>query len=212
MKHRLGFLGCATVFCLACALLLWADTTSDLHPVADGGVEQWTNNAGTSCASTTCFTEVDEDVVAACTGVDSIFNKSGTTAGNTQTYDVSLSSIPDNSLLTSTVVQGCVVRGTTTNSNFRFKVRIDGVVTDCPTTTLVHGQLTFVSCTIDHPDVTKQSATDFEIGWEITGTAPLKGENIEAQITYASPSGAAKRRTYVARVRPVPGHVTDGGR
>lgn len=213
-NHRLGFLGCTVIACLACALLLWADTTSDLHPVADGGVEQWTNNAGTGCGSTTCYTEVDEDVVTGCTGGDSTFNKvNGIFNNQSQTYDVDESSIPDNSTLTSAVVQGCVVRGGSQNANSRFKIRIDGAATNCATSSTATNTLTLFSCAIDFADVTKTSTTDFEVGIENTQTRAVSLENIETQLTYTQPSGsAAKRRVYAVRARPSSGLTAQRGR
>ena len=48
-------------------LLLFADTTGDLRPTADGATEQWQNNANTACSTVDCYTEVNEASGANCT-------------------------------------------------------------------------------------------------------------------------------------------------
>lgn len=191
----------------AFALLLWADTIGDLRPTADGGSEQWTNNAGTACSSATCYTEVDEDVVSGCAGTDSTRNKSGTSNGQIQRYDLDESSIPNGATVTQATVQGCLIRGGTQNANFRFNFAINGTQTNCASTSTSTSTLTLFSCTIDFTDDTKDVSDDYEIGVENTQPRDVHLENIEAQVTYTPPGQPPLRRRLIVHLRPSPSSI-----
>jgi len=183
------------VFCLALfAAWLLAASVTNLRPTADGGTQQWQNNAGTSCASADCYLEVDESSGGNCTTTpgDGTINHSTTTINQIQTFDLDESSIADNSTLQSAVVYGCVARGGAQNANFRFKVRIDGIVTNCASTSTSTSTPTDFNCSIDFADVTKGGSTDFEIGIENTQARDVHLDAVKADITYTPPSGRSR--------------------
>lgn len=194
-----------TIFCFLCSLIfvalaVWADSAANLRPVADGGTEQWQNNANTSCTSANCYTEVNEASGANCstTPGDGTFNHSTTTQNSVQTYDLDIASIPDGATLQTAVVSGCLQRGGSQNAAGRFKARIDGSVTNCSTTFTTTSTWSDFSCTIDFPDFVKSSSTDFEVGWENTQVRDVRGTAIKAEITY-SPASGRHKRVYDAR-------------
>ena len=189
----------------AFSLLLWADATADLRPTADGGSEQWTNNAGTACSAATCYTEVNESSGANCTTTpgDATVNKSSTTANRVQTYDLDLSSIPANSTVQSALVSGCLKRGGTNNANFRFLVRIDAVVTNCGSSSTSTSAFADFNCTIDFTDFSKGSQ-DFEIGVENIQARDVHLTALKAAVTYAPPGQPPLRRRLIVYLRPSP--------
>ncbi|MBI4461464.1 MAG: hypothetical protein HY653_01015 [Acidobacteria bacterium] len=188
---------------LGVALLLRADTTGIIRPVGDGGTEQWQNNAGTSCASATCYTEVNEASGANCSTLpgDSTINHSTTTNGQVQTYDLDESSIPDNSTVTSAIVRVCAQRGGTQNANGNLKFVINGSTTACASNFTSTSTFTDFNCTIDFADDTKTAADDYEVGVANTQARDLHITTIAAEITYTPPAGGAKRRSQTITVR-----------
>lgn len=85
-------------------------------------------------------------------------------------------------------VHGCVVRGGSQNANFRFKVSINGTVTNCATASTSTSTLTYFTCSIDHADDVKGASDDYEIGVENTQARAVNLESIEVVVTYTPPA------------------------
>ncbi len=193
----------ALCLCVSVAVLLLADTTGDLRPTADGGSEQWTNEAGTACSSATCDTEVNEASGANCstTPGDSTDNKSGTTSGQVQRYDIDESSIPGGATITSAVVRGCVIRGGSQNAGFTFRFCVNGTCTVSSTLTSTSAYADY-SATLDFADDVKDGSDDYEIGVANTQARDVWLTAIKVDITFTPPAGGGPRRLYISRLSP----------
>ena len=203
MKRYFAFL---SVLCVSVVILLLADATGDLRPTADGGVEQWQNNANTSCASATCYTEVNEASGANCTTTpgDGTFNHSTATTNQTQRYDIDESTIPDGSTVTSAVIRVCAQRGGTQNVNFVMRFCVNGTCTDTASNTAASAWADF-SGTSDFADDVKDGTDDYEIGVQNTQARDLRVTALEVDVTYTPVAGGGPRRMFISRnLRPIP--------
>ncbi|HEY4474934.1 MAG TPA: hypothetical protein VJC06_03365, partial [Candidatus Paceibacterota bacterium] len=94
----------------------YADTTSVLRPTADGGDDStsWSNTGGTACNSADCYLEVDESAGSSCTNSDGdISYIEGSVQNATQTFDVDVSSITNDSIITAINIVICHKKGET---------------------------------------------------------------------------------------------------
>lgn len=193
---------------LLAALLLWADSVSDVRPSADGAVENWTNTGATSCGSTDCWDEVADTSGATCSSAasdgDTGFNSSGTTSGTVMQYDIDESGIPDNSTVQSAVVRICGRKdggsGTTVNTVMSFCV--NGSCTDGSTVSPGASYGDFSSGTIDFADDVKTGADDYELKIRNTQARSVRISAIEADITYALPGGGSRPVVITLKPRP----------
>jgi hypothetical protein len=194
------FISFLCALCVLCGWIAFADTSSDLRTVADGGLENWQTSANTSCSTNTCYTEVNESSGSTCSVTpsdgDASYNRSGT-AQQTQTYDLSLATIPDGSTLHSATVAACG-KGVSQTVTVIFRVRVDGTETACGSAvTFANGSYGDHNCAIDFADVVKSGATDFEIGQRNTQNRDARVSAVKATITYTPPTGGAARRVVI---------------
>ncbi|PJC22075.1 hypothetical protein CO059_02920 [candidate division WWE3 bacterium CG_4_9_14_0_2_um_filter_48_10] len=167
-----------------------ADTTGTLRPIADGGDDNgyFKNTGGTLCTTTNCYLEVDESSGADCTNSDG--NSSYVEAkdtGSRITFDVSESSIPDNSTITAMAVTAChIYKKAAAPNTFKMRRCINGACESFGPDITAGATYAETTKTNSPLSVTKTSSTDIEIGIEITGTE-IRISQISAVITYTPP-------------------------
>jgi hypothetical protein len=179
------------------ASLARADSATNLRPAADGGTEQWQNEAGTACSSATCYTEVNESSGANCTTTpgDSTDNQSTTTNNSIQQYDIDESSIPVNATVTSVTVYACAVRAGSQSVTTRLGFVVNGSVTECASTFTAGASYADASCTIDIPDDVYTAADDYEIYVQNEQARNVLVTAVKADVTYTPPAGLGRRGT-----------------
>jgi hypothetical protein len=79
----------------------FADSTAELFPSSDGAYEEWARTP----ANSTHYTAVDESV---CNGRTDFIRTSG--VGNRESFNINLTSVPDNALVTSIAIVPCASR------------------------------------------------------------------------------------------------------
>ena len=171
-----------------------ADTTSILRPTADGTDDSasWTNTTGVVCNTVNCYTEIIETSGASCTNSDGDTSYvEASINGAAQTFDVNLSSIPDNSTITQIDIAVCQKRvGTAPGNKFQTRRCIDGACANSGANLGASGA--YAENTQSHTglNITKTSATDLEIGVAITDTnnKMVRVSQISATITYTPPA------------------------
>lgn len=170
-----------------------ADTTSILRPNADGTDDSasWTNTTGAACNTVNCYTEVIETSGASCTNSDgdTSYIKASANGAN-QTFDLNLSSIPDNSTITQVDITVCQKRvGTAPGNKFQTRRCVNGACTNSGADLGASGAYTENSQSHTGLNITKTSATDFEIGIAVTDTnnKVVRISQISAVVTYTLP-------------------------
>ena len=172
---------------------VFADTTSVLRPVADGGNDdaKWRTTAGGKCDVDDCYIEVDESSGASCTNSDGdtsyIWSAS---EGFSQTFNLDTSPITDDSTITNIAITACYIEGDTLAS-FQTRWCHNGTCSDSGID--IVGGATYNESTQAHTvSFTKTSGSDIEIG--VTQTNNIRIINISqisAIITYVLPGGDA---------------------
>lgn len=186
---------------LTCALAR-ADDVTNLRPTADGATEQWQNDAGTACSSTTCFTQVNESSGANCSSTpgDSTDNQSTTTNNQIMRYDIDESAIPEGATVTSVFVRVCAIRGGAQNVNTRLGFCVAGACTECATTFAATSAYADYDCSVDIPDDVFAAGDDYEIYVQNEQARNVLVTAISVDITYTPPAaaggGVGMRRGY----------------
>lgn len=159
-----------------------ASTTSTLLPVSDGSYAQFTPSTGTSH-----YALVDE---SSCNG-NTDYN-SETTTTQRDSYNLSLSSIPNGSTITQISITPCASKNATGGSNSTFNVfyRLDGVNSaDAGSYSLSTTTPADLAATnFSGLSISKTSTTALQIGGVHTsGTKGVRLSRIAAVITYTTP-------------------------
>lgn len=171
-----------------------ADSTSILRPTADGGDDSvsWTNTAGTACNGADCSTQVNESSGASCTNSDGDTSYiEASVNGANQTFDLTLSSIPNDSMITQIDITVCQKRvGTAPGNKFQTRRCVDGACTNSGANLGASGAYAENSQSHTGLSITKTSSTDLEIGISITDTnnKTVRISQISAVVTYTLPS------------------------
>ncbi len=173
----------------AVATSLFAATTATLLPTAEGAYLQWTPKSGS-----THYTMVDE---SSCNGTTDYV--STTVTGNRDSYQVSLSSIPDGSTITNIAVTPCASKNKSSGSSvMNVFYRLDGVnsadqgaysLTGTTPTNLATTNFSSLS-------VAKASSTALQVGAVYTsGTGGARLGRVATVITYTPPASAPSAPT-----------------
>ena len=205
------FLGGIVVLLLLFGLqTVYADTTSTLRPIADGGDDSanWSNTGGTACNATGCYLEVDESAGSSCTNSDGdISYIEGSVQNATQTFDVDVSSITNDSIITAINIVICHKKGETGAANpFQTRRCIDGTCTDSGTDISPGNNYTETTQSHTGLSITKSASTDIEIGLDLTGNKNKKSRisQISATITYTLPPTPTPTPTPTPSEPPTP--------
>jgi len=178
----------------------YADTTGTLRPTADGGNEtgQWKNTSGNECSGggVDCYTEVDESSGSSCTNSDGDTSYlEGVNNGANQTFDISESSITNDSTITALNITVCYQRKDSGSESNTFQTRrcVDGSCTNSGTN--ITTGTSYAETTQSHAglSITKSASTDIEIGVSITGSngKEIRISQIYVDITYTLPDTTA---------------------
>lgn len=166
----------ASIFAVSASL--FAATTADLLPTAEGTYLQWTPKSGS-----THYTMVDE---SSCNGTTDYV--STTVTGNRDSYQVSLASIPDGSTITNIAVTPCASKNKSSGSSvMNVFYRLDGVNSaDQGAYSLTGTTPTALATTnFSSLSVVKASSTALQIGAVYTsGTAGARLGRLATVITY----------------------------
>ncbi|MFC1731822.1 fibronectin type III domain-containing protein [candidate division KSB1 bacterium] len=171
----------------------FADTTSTLRPVLDGGNDdaKWRTTAGGKCDVDDCYIEVDESSGASCTNSDGdtsyIWSAS---EGFSQTFNLDTSPITDDSTITNIAITACYIEGDALGS-FQTRYCHNGTCSDSGIDLV--GGAAYDESTQDHSvSFTKTSGSDIEIGVTQTNNIKIiRISQISAIITYVLPGGDA---------------------
>lgn len=199
-KAKIGKLLAGLTLTLAFALLLWADVTGDLRPIADGASDAGWTLGTVNCSTADCWTEVDDASGASCTTTPSDGDTtyiSTTTASQRQTFDIDEASIPNGSTVTSAEVFVCA-REEAVDSAIRVTFCVNASCTDSANLTLT-GAYADYSAVINFADDTKDGTDDYEIGVFSVNNQAVRVSAIKTVITYTAGGGdqAPLRRTVV---------------
>jgi len=180
---------------LLCFFLLantiFADTTTVLRPIADGGEDKvvWRNAAGQSCNTVDCYLEVDEESGSSCTNSDGdISYIQNAFVSESQTFDIDESSIPNNSKITQIDINICYRQEGPVTNTLQTRRCINDSCTNSGTD--ITPSATYTETTQSHTglNITKTISTDIEIGLELVGSAGrMRISQISAVITYTLP-------------------------
>lgn len=168
---------------------LFAATTAALLPTAEGTYLQWTPKSGS-----THYTMVDEST---CNGTTDYV--STTVTGNRDSYQVSLSSIPDGSTITNIAVTPCASKNKSSGSSvMNMFYRLNGVnsadqgaysLTGTTPTTLTTTNFASLS-------IAKASSTALQVGAVYSsGTGGARLSRVATVITYTPPASAPSAPT-----------------
>lgn len=155
-----------------------SNTTSTLYPAGQGSDSSWNGNEG----------DVDETFFVSCSSNDRIDSNNN---GNRESVNIDLSSIPNNSVITS--VQVLTWDQGSTNGQYQSFVYTNNVRTNSPTITITGSS----NCaqrtqTIDIPDFVKTGGSALEVGVQKVGNTTVQVGAIRALVTYTNPvSGSA---------------------
>ncbi len=170
---------------------VFADTTADLLPVADGGNDSasWKNEVGAACNATNCYTSVADTSGASCVNSDgdTTYIISVNTVNSNQTFDLNESSIPDNSTITQVNVSACtkIVQG---GATFQLRNCVDGSCTNSGTNITPPASYNVTTFNFS-TNFIKNASTDLEIGIvNTTANKNLRASKFSAVITYTLPS------------------------
>jgi hypothetical protein len=187
MKEAKRFL--IVLFLSVLPLVLYADTTSTLRPTADGGEDSanWSNTLSTACNGASCYLEVDESSGSSCTNSDGDSSYiEASTNGASQSFDIDLSSISNNSTITSINITICAIRG---QGGDKIQTRrcVDGSCTSFGSD--INLGVSYGEDSQDHSglSITKLAGTDIEIGIENSDDRTSRVSQISAIITYTPP-------------------------
>ena len=168
-----------------------AAVTGTLYPTNNGSVAGtgWLNKAGTQCTvnGTNCYTEVNETT----SDDNATYIQKGTQTNLDITFDLNLTTIPDNSTITAVSVTFICQKGTNPGQNttaagiYRLN---SGTVQVGSTQTC--GKTNWTSFTQDFTglSITKSGSTDFEVGVRGVANQQLWVTTINAVITYSPPT------------------------
>jgi len=171
---------------------VYADITSTLRPIADGGEDSsfWQNSIGSTCDAVDCYVEVYESSGSSCTDSDgdtTYISSSG--GGEAQTFDIDESSIPGNSTITQIDITVCHIgEGLGGGGTFRTRTCHNGV---CISSGLTMGVGVNYAETTQQisVDYTKNSSSDIEIGIiDINLFRNVRISQVSANITYTLPA------------------------
>ena len=177
---------------LVCFLIVQADTTSALLPLADGGDDSasWRNAAGTACNSVNCYIEVDDASGASCANSDGDTTYITSNTNNvSQTFDISESGIPDGSTITQISITTCSRR---TQGGASFQMRychngscVNSGINIAPTAQYAQNTQSFTV------DLNKTSGSDLEIGMTSTANRSFRVSRVGVVVTYTPPVAPA---------------------
>ncbi|MFC1756764.1 fibronectin type III domain-containing protein [Patescibacteria group bacterium] len=172
---------------------VFADTTATLRPIADGGEDSanWANTGSTACDATDCYTEVDELAGASCTDSDGDTSYIETSNGKEgQTFDIDVSSITDDSIITQIDITFCGIRGQA-GSGVKTRQCIDGSCSNADVSASLTDAYAETTQSFTGLSVVKSVSTDVEIG--ILNVAPKisRISQVSAVITYTPPDTTA---------------------
>ncbi len=160
------------------ASALFAATTPSLLPAAEGTYLQWTPKSGT-----THYTMVDE---ASCNGTTDYV--STTVAGNRDSYQVSLSSIPDGSTITNIAITPCASKNKSSGTSvMNVFYRLNGVNSADQGAYNLAGTAPAALTTTNFSSlsVVKASSTALQVGAVYTsGTAGARLGRVATVVTY----------------------------
>ena len=179
----------------------YADTTSVLRPIADGGDDSasWLNTGGTACNSADCYLEVDESAGSSCTDSDGDTSFiSGQEVDISQTFDINESSIPNGSTISNISISVCYIKqgGGAGNPTFQTRICENGSCSNSGTA-LSTATSYQESNQVHTASFVKTAATDIEIG-VFAEKKNVRLSQISATITYTTPA-------------PTPTPTPDGG-
>ena len=186
-KKVLGFLIAGS------AAIVFASTTATILPTGVGAYSTWTPSTGT-----THYTLVDE---SSCNGTTDYV--STTVNGNRDSYAVSVSSVPNGSVITGISLTPCASKTTSSGtSNMAVFYRLNGTNSADSTTYTLSGTkpVDLSSSSSTGLAVTKNSSTTLEIGAILSsGTTGARLSRIATVITYTSiPSAPFNPHTTVS--------------
>lgn len=180
LKAAIG-IGSAAI--VGAAFFVFADVTGELPPSSDGNYLQWTISNGTS---TQHYTRVDE---ASCNGTTD-YNYTNT-VGNRDSYGVSLSSIPNGSVITAIEITPCASRNkggggsATMNVFYRFNGADSADAGSYALTGTTPVGLS--ATTYSGLSLSKDSSSTLEIGAVLSaGTKGARLSRISVKVTYDS--------------------------
>lgn len=193
-----------------------ADQTSSFLPIADGGDDgsNWQNTSGTGCDTTSCFTEVKETSGSSCSSTsdgDTTYIQSAANPQTPQTFDISESSIPDNSTISELAITVCAKEGTPLlGGTYQTRQCHNGSCTNSETDVSTGSSYVETTQTMN-VNYTKTSASDIEIGVRDTSGNSVRVSRISVVITYTPPAPPAPvgvARTPIFGYGPFGGEVT----
>lgn len=194
---KLFFLPILLAFILLVGLsTAWAETTANLLPLADGTEDSssWKTATGTACNGTNCSTQVNESSGASCSNSDGDTSYvESNTNGAAQTFDVALSSIPDNATITQIDITVCARKSATGAANsFQTRKCINGTCSSSGTNISTGTAYSETSQSHTGLNITKTASTDIEIGTIVTGSVAnkVRVSRLATIITYSLPAPA----------------------
>lgn len=176
---------------------VFADTTTALRPIADGGNDSasWSNKAGTACNATNCYVEVYESSGGNCTNSDGDTSYIvGQVNGANQTFDLDITSVPDNATITGINISVCSKRGAppaNQTNNFQTRICVNGSCSNSGANIATQAGYTENTQSFSGLSIVKSTGSDIEIGVSITGnsTRNIRVSQISASINYVPGSG-----------------------
>ena len=164
-----------------------ADTTLILLPIADGGNDSalWENIANTACDTADCYLEIDESSGSSCTNSDGDTSYiSSNKGGESQTFDIDESSIPDNSTITQIDITVCHVKEGGSGGTFQTQACHNGSCTSSGLT--ISTGAGYIETTQQIlVNYTKSGSSDIEIGViDINVAKEVRISQISTLITY----------------------------
>ncbi len=173
---------------------VFADVTSTLMPIADGGEDSsiWNNTSGSACDTVDCYVEVDETSGSSCTNSDGNISFIESNNGITgQTFDIDESSIPDGYTVTQIDITTCYKKSGGATATFQTRYCNDGSCVSSGSN-IIAG-VTYMETIQSFPVYFSKSAlSDIEIGvinTEADSTVAIS--QIKTAITYSPPDVTA---------------------